>query len=57
MGYIELVYRTSDFNFNLQIVKSYNTCYVSVSFVGGPVSNVFRCNEMGCNKLDSLRYV
>ena len=42
--------KCSDFRFNLLIVKKYNTCYVSFSSVAVSVSNLFRFNEMGCNK-------
>ena len=40
----------SDFRFNLPNVEVHNTCYISVSSVGGLFSNVFGFNEMECNK-------
>ena len=42
--------KCSYFRFNLQIVKKYNTCYVSFSSVCVSVSKLFRFNEIGCNK-------
>ena len=47
--------KCSDFRFNLTKVKIHNTYHAIATPVGLFFSNIFRFNEIGCNKYDSLK--